>query len=482
MLVVVITFGAFLALFTAIGIASARRREETPDDYLVASRNVSPWLAALSSVATNNSGYMFIGQIGFAYVAGVRSIWLAIGWIAGDLMAWAFVHRRVRERSEGARSVPSLLASQGASGRAVVVVAALLTLVFLGIYAAAQLKAGSKSLHVLFGWDESIGAILGAVIVVVYCFSGGIRASIWTDAAQSMVMLVAMAALLVYAMVEVGGLGALCGRLEAIDPSLVALVPEGSPLALGLWTLGWAGGGLGAIGQPHILIRTMALDSPRSVPRAAAIYFAWFVPFYAAAILVALYARVLMPGLTDAELALPALGSHLMPPVLVGVMLAGLFSATMSTADSQILSCSAAITHDLWPRLGESYLANKLGTIGVAALALGIALFAGSGVFDLVLYAWAALAVTIGPVLLVRVFDGAASGGLGLAMMVAGLATMFLWRGFGLAPFLYEILPGMAAALLVYGAGRGLGLVARAAPDSRSRSELERAEVARARA
>lgn len=458
MLVVITTFAAFLALFTAIGVASARRSAATPDDYLVASRDVSPWLAALSSVATNNSGYMFIGQIGFAYAAGVRSIWLALGWLAGDLMAWAFVHRRVRERSEGARSVPSLLASGRGAGRAVVVVAAILTLVFLGTYAAAQLKAGSKSLHVLFGWDESIGAILGAVIVVVYCFSGGIRASIWTDAAQSMVMLCAMGALLVYAMADVGGLGALLARLEAIDPALVRLVPEGdSTLALGLWTLGWAGGGLGAIGQPHILIRTMALDSPRSVPRAAGYYFAWFVPFYVAAILVALYARVLMPQLTDAELALPALSSELMPPVLVGVMLAGLFSATMSTADSQILSCSAAITHDLWPRLGESYVANKVGTIGVAALALTIALFAGSGVFELVLYAWAALAVTIGPVLLVVVFGGAPSGRLGVAMMAAGLATMFLWRGLGLDTYLYEILPGVTAALLVYASGRALG-------------------------
>jgi sodium/proline symporter len=453
MIVMVASFVAFLVLFTVIGVASARHRAETPDDYLLAGRSVPPWLTALSSVATNNSGYMFIGQIGFAYEVGLRSVWLALGWIVGDLMAWAFVHRRVRERSGelDARSVPSLLGARDGRGRAIVIVAALLTLVFLGVYAAAQLKAGSKSLHVLFGWNETVGAVLGAVIVVVYCFSGGIRASIWTDAAQSMVMLVAMAGLLVYAFVAVGGPAELGARLWAIDPALVRLVAsDGSYLELGLWTLGWVGGGLGVIGQPHILVRTMALDSPKSVPRTGAIYFAWFVPFYAMAIGIALYARVLLPSLSDAELALPSLASELMPPVLVGVVLAGLFSATMSTADSQILACSAAITHDLWPRLGESYLANKLGTLGIAALALGIALFAGSGVFELVLYAWAALAVTIGPVLLVRIGGGAPAGWVGVAMMATGLVTMFVWRGLGWAAAVYEILPGIVAALAVF--------------------------------
>ena len=370
-LVIIISFAFFLAAFTLIGALSSRWSKASSEDYLVASRNVHPWLVALSAVSTNNSGYMFIGLIGFTWRSGVEAVWITFGWILGDLMTWFWVHKRVRHQSEaiGAASVPSLLATDhnGVSNRAILVASGILTFIFLGGYAAAQLKAGSMTLHALFGWPLWFGAVLGIAIVTVYCMSGGIRVSIWTDAAQSVVMLGAMTMLVVVCVIEVGGPSVLFARLEAIDPNLVDFMPHGLAFGIGLYILGFVFAGVATIGQPHILIRFMAIDATESINKARNIYFVWYTFFSAAALVAGLYARVLLPDLgaglspsgvvAATESALPTLSVMMLPPILIGVMLAGLFSATMSTADSQILSCSAAVTQDVVPRWRKSYMA-----------------------------------------------------------------------------------------------------------------------------
>lgn len=458
-MIVVASFAAFMLFFAAVGAASLRVKRTTNDDYLLAGRDVPPWLAALSAVATNNSGYMFIGQIGLTYAIGISSLWLAVGWIVGDALVWWRVHRSVRELSaeEGALSVPTLLGGRARS-RSVIVVTALLVLVFLGTYAAAQLQAGAKAMHAVLGWDEWVGVVISAGLVLFYSYAGGIRASIWTDAAQSFVMIGSMVALLAWSVARIGGVGALGASLAAIDPSLVDPFASDAPWGLGPWALGWIGGGLGVLGQPTILARTMALRSPSEVPRTGAIYFAWFIPFYVSTIALGLCARVLVPELGDPELAMPTLADRVLPELLVGLMLAGVFAATMSTADSQILACSAAITEDLLPKRERPYLVNKLATAAVTALSLAIALWASEGVFVLVLYAWAALAVTLGPLVVVRALRRPLPAGVALAMMGAGLVTMFAWRAAGFDAAMYEILPGMLAAAVVYGVAAAAGL------------------------
>ena len=463
-IVVITCFILFLASFTAIGALAARARKPSSEDYLVASRDVHPWLVALSAVSTNNSGYMFIGLIGFTWRQGVEAVWITSGWILGDLLTWFWVHRRVRCRSEalGAASVPTLLATdeEGEVSRPVAVAAGVLTLLFLGGYAAAQLKAGSTTLHALFGWPMWAGSVLGVVIVTIYCLSGGIRASIWTDAAQSVVMIVAMGSLLLACVARVGGPSALMVALRDIDPHLVALVPDGLVFGFGLYLLGFLAGGAATIGQPHILVRFMAIDGAGSIGRARVVYFIWYTLFSAAALAVGLYARVLLPDLgmglggaaltTATEGALPRLAVSLLPSVLIGLTLAGLFSATMSTADSQLLSCSAAVTQDVAPRFSQSYRASKIATLGVAALALAIALTATRGVFSLVLVAWSVLGAALGPVVIIRLAGRPLSGRLALLMMGSGVATVLLWGASPYAGAVFKALPGMAVPLLLY--------------------------------
>ena len=212
---------------------------------------------------------MFIGQIAYTYRVGIESVWMMIGWIIGDLMAWQLVHPRVRKESEAMNvaTVPALLGtSREGEKRIIIVLGGLMTFVLLGVYAAAQLKAGSTALQTLFGWQPQVGATIGAVIVVLYCFSGGIRASIWTDAAQSIVMILAMATLLIAASFEVGSPTDVWNNLQGQDPELVKWFPSDLKFGFAMYLLGMTFGGFGAIGQPHILVRFMAIRSDRRDP------------------------------------------------------------------------------------------------------------------------------------------------------------------------------------------------------------------------
>lgn len=462
---VIVSFLAFLGVFIVIGVASSLQRKNTTDDYLIAGRTVAPWLAALSAVATNNSGFMFIGQIAYTYQVGIQSVWMMIGWVMGDLAAWMLVHPRVRKQSEQTETstLPALLGSHdNGSRRAVVVLAGLLTFVLLGVYAAAQLKAGSTALQTLFGWEPWLGAVIGAVIVVLYCFSGGIRASIWTDAAQSIVMIMAMAVLLLAAAFEAGGPAAVYDNLAAQDPALVELMPRDLRFGFAMYLLGMTFGGFAAVGQPHILVRFMAIRSVNEVTRARTVYFLWFIPFFIASIAVGLYSRAIMPDLLTmpfaeglsaaqaAEVAMPELARRLLPDILVGLTLAGLFAATMSTADSQILVCSGAITQDVNPKWKNSYIASKLATLAVTALALSIALFAGQGVFSLVLIAWSALGAGLGPALILRLFHVPVTSLNAILMITVGVSTVVVWNLSGYDGDVFKMLPGMCASFLTW--------------------------------
>lgn len=458
MTTVAITFAVFLGLFLLIGTLSQRRSRGTIADYYLASSAVAPAFVGLSAVATNNSGYMFIGVIGYTYATGLSAIWLMIGWIAGDLLGSLLVHRQLRHSTERTRQLTfaGVLARwTGVEFRLVRIVSALLTIVFLGAYSAAQFSAGGKALHALFGWNAGAGATLVAVVVAVYCLAGGIRASIWTDVAQSFVMIFAMGLLLYSAVQGLGGVQASWDRLDAI-PGYMNWFPQRLliPGAAGmiLFVVGWMFAGLSAIGQPHIAIRFMALDRVDALWQARAWYYGFFTLFYAMATAVGLLSRIYLPQLAslDPELALPTMAQHLLPPVLVGVILSGIFAATMSTADSLVLSCSASLTNDLTPTPSRSTLVCKAATLAVTAFALVVALAGTQSVFNLVILAWSTLASAFVPLLLVYVRRHRPQEMHVLLMIFLGVGTSLLWRRAGLHEQLYEGLPGIAVGLLTY--------------------------------
>lgn len=451
------SFIVFLLAFTLVGLSTLFKSRGTRQDYYLASNSVSPVLAGLSAVATNNSGYMFIGVIGYTYTTGLASIWLMIGWIAGDFLASTFVHRRLRNATEKSAEVSyaGVLSNWYDGGQnSLQRLIGIISLIFLMAYASAQLVAGSKALHVLFGWPAWVSAVMGAVLVALYCLAGGIRASIWTDVAQSLVMIVAMAILLVIATSSLGGLDSAIAQMGSVEGFLdwfpKDLVLPG--LAGGiLFAISWAFAGLSVIGQPHIMVRFMALKNAHEMTRARLWYYLWFTAFYAMATGVGLLSRIYLAdsGSFDAELALPTMALTLLSPVLVGLVLAGIFAATMSTADSLILSCSAAITHDILPHKIERPWLLKLTTILITGIALLLALSNNQSVFSMVIMAWSGLASAFAPLLIVLSLGGRPGEKLSIFAVITGLSVAIVWRYMGWHNAVYEGMAGILAGLAV---------------------------------
>ena len=453
------SFLFFMAVFVVIGVSSLFYSRRSRQDYYLASHSIPPWLVGLSAVATNNSGYMFIGVIGYTYVTGLASIWLMVGWITGDFLASMFIHRRLRQAAVDTNeaSYAGVLGHWGGVRfKAFQRLAAIISLMFLLSYAAAQLVAGGKALQVLFGWPNWGGAVLGALLVMVYCYAGGIRASIWTDAAQSFVMMLAMGLMLYAAVASIGGIEAALQRMGSV-PGYLDWYPRDLPFpGVGggaLFALSWMFAGLSVIGQPHIMVRFMALKQGRSMVSARAWYYGWYVIFYLMATAVGMLSRIYLPDAAgfDAELALPTMAQHLLPPVLVGLILAGMFAATMSTADSLVLSCSASITHDLLPHRVEKPTLLKLATLGITMAALLWALYNRQTVFSLVIMAWSTLASAFAPILIVLALGGRPSQRVYITMLLVGAGTALAWRWAGLQDAVYEGMPGILAGLLVFG-------------------------------
>jgi len=448
----VLSFLLFMGVFTAIGLASVRVKQDTTDDYLIAGRGMHPGLAALSAVSTWNSGYMFIGAIGYTYLMGYSIIWLSIASFVGQFIAWIWLYKFIQEEAKGrdVRSLTSLVSN--VSGAPEAKLAALLSVIFLSVYAAAQLTSGGKALLVMMGWSELVGILIGFVLVVAYCYAGGIRASIWTDAAQSCTMIVGSLVLCWVALSEVGGLSGLHGALAAQDRSLTSLYPPDLKFGLSLWMLGFLLGGLSVAGQPQVVSRVMTLGTDADRKKAMIWFFVWQTPFYLLIALIGLASRVIFPEANfDPELGLPMLAMDLLPPFLVGLILASIFAATMSTADSQVLACTAAVTDDLRPEWSQDHKKTKRVTLAIAVFATLISIGGqyipgGNNVFGLVILAVYGLGSIFIPILIIRWMGYEPDTQHAVTMMLAAITGVILWRLMGWNMDVFESVPGMAAA------------------------------------
>ncbi len=451
------SFLASLLLFLAIGLASVAKSRNSAEDYLVAGKAIPAWLAGLSAVATNNSGFMFIGMIGLTYTTGLSSIWLMVGWILGDLLVSLLTLRPLHAASRSAQvhSYGGLLAHwHGSDHHALRRLIGLLTILFLTLYAAAQLKAGSKATEVLLQWEPSWGILISATIVLLYSAAGGLRASIWTDAAQSLVMLLGMGMLIAGGLELAGGWQPAMAKMTAIDSHYLAWFPDTGISSIVLFILGWLFGGIAVVGQPHIVIRFISLDESSQINRMRLYYYGWFTLFYGATILVGLLSRIAFPerGDFDAELALPTMAQLVLPDMMVGLVLAALFAATLSTADSLILSCSAAVTRDFVQQPGRMHAlwVAKLTTATVLGVAVWIALSGADSVFALVLDAWGLLGSAFAPLVILLALGLRISQPVAISMIVAGVGAFLLWQQLGLGGALYSVAPGIVAGLLTY--------------------------------
>ena len=455
-LVLVASFLLFMCAFAGIGLASMWVKEDTTDDYLVAGRGMHPALAALSAVSTWNSGYMFIGFIGFTYTMGYSIIWIGLGSMIGQIVAWVWLYKFIQQsaKERDVRSLSSLVSNVTGSPEAKL--AAILSVLFLAVYAAAQLTSGGKALYVMLGWSEVIGILIGFVLVVAYCYAGGIRASIWTDAAQSSVMIIGSSLLCYVAMQEVGGVSGLHDGLESQNANLTSMVPADLNFGVSLWIFAFFLGGLSVAGQPQVVTRVMTLATDQDRKTAMLWFFAWQTPFLLIMVIIGLASRVVFTGADfDPELGLPMLAMETLGPFWVGLILASIFAATMSTADSQVLACTAAFTDDVMPQISQDHKKTKIVTLVIAAFATAISIFGlyvpgGDSVFALVVLAVYGLGSIFVPILIIRWAGYEPDTNHTMAMMLAALFTVILWSVSGFGDDIFPSVPGMGAAFITH--------------------------------
>ena len=447
-----------LGLTCLVGFFAVRESRKSEEDYFLASQTISPYSLAFSSSASKYSGFIFAGFMGAAYLNGTLVIWLGLGLLLGHCLVYALAVSRLQSMNSSgwALSIGELLTFWNGENRVLLRrFIGLLTLFFLSFYAAAQLKAGGMALEVALGQPLYVGILLSTAIILFYCWSGGIRASIWTDSAQIIMMTLSLLLILVMAVLKEGGIAELVASFRATAPG-TELIPQN--LSIGgysgwlIFCFGSLGFGMSILGQPHILIRAMALKDARDTKKFIVSNYTFEALFVLLFTLVGLSTRVILQDMSafEPELALFLSAKEMLPPLAVGFVLAGVFSSTLSTADSQILSCSASLMRDLPEPPKQSLLQAKLGTVGVACAATVLALFAEQDIFSLVAFAYAGLGASIGSVLVLRLLNDTISERGALLVALVGGTTVVVWNLLDLTSYINESIPGFSAALLVY--------------------------------
>lgn len=463
---VALTFIIYLALIFLIG-AYAYLRTRNASDYFLGGRSLPPAVAALSAGASDMSGWLLLGLPGAAYVAGLSSMWIAVGLLTGIVLSWTTMARRLRIYSyelDDALTVPAYLHRRFNLGHPWLRTAcAFFILLFFLFYVASGLIAGGKLFETVFGWDYRWAVILGALAVVAYTLFGGFLAVSWTDVFQGLLMSLALLIVPLMVISDTSGMEASWEQLHEKVPELMHLLTDSTGAALGgiaiLSSLAW---GLGYFGQPHILARFKALRSPEDVPVAASVAAIWSLAGFAGALSVGLFGHLeLQQTLADGERIFMALVETLFHPLVAGVLLAAILSAIMSTADSQLLVSSAALSEDIYrvwfgrETTPEAMVnVGRWAVVGLSLIAIWIAMDPEAKVLDVVAYAWAGLGAAFGPTILISLFWSRMTGAGAIAGVLVGGLTVLIWRQLSGGIFdLYELLPGFvlstAAIVLV---------------------------------
>ena len=372
----------FLTIICVIAFLAMQRCQNTKKDYFLADQNISPWMLALSSNASKYSGFIFAGFMGLAYLDGTKALWFIFGIAFGSLfsMAYAVWHLRRMNTGGWALSLGELITTSWHGKDYMILRRAIgiFIIIFLSIYGAAQFRAAGKILEVALQQPTYVGILLSAAVIIFYCWSGGIRASIWTDAIQFIVMTLSLLLILVVTVIKEGGPSHLLNSFLATGTDEVMFIPQN--LSIGgypgwlLFCISSIGFGACGIGQPHILIRGMICNN-HNIKKFIILHGLFEIIFLILCLLVGLSTRVILKDISgfDQELALFLSAKELLSPIAVGFILAGILSSTLSTADSQILCCCASLMRDLPSRPKHSLNQAKIGTLGFALLATLIA-------------------------------------------------------------------------------------------------------------
>ena len=458
---VLLTLVLYNAALIGVGLWARGRNQDVADFYL-AGRGLGPWIAAISASASSSSAWTLLGVSGAAYAWGLPALWLFPATVGGFLINWMWIAPRLQNLAseEGAVTLSAVIVpvSLGDSRRTILRIAAIIIVFSFTFYVASQFEAAGKAFESTFALSKQTSILIGAGIVLAYTLLGGFWAVSVTDSVQGLLMFIAAIVLPAVALMAVGGFESLLaglGEIGGIGSPTASL----SVVMMILFVLGLLGIGIGYPGQPHVVNRFMALKDAKSLRQGRVIALTWAVIVYSGMLIVGFSARVLFADLADSEQVMFKVAGDLLPPVVAGVMLAAVLSAIMSTADSQLLVASSAISYD-W-NLADGKIESGLGksrvtVVVVLIMATILALVWRADIFSRVLFAWSSLGSAFGPILILRLLGRSISAeGTLLAMLTGfGLTVVISWFPAMPGDFAERIVPFVFAMGIAASASR----------------------------
>lgn len=477
---IIVTIVVYLAAMLLVGFAYSKTNNDSTDFYL-GGRKMGPLVTAMSAEASDMSSWLLMGMPGLAYLTGIASPgWTAIGLALGTWLNWLIVARRLRRYSANldAITVPQFLSLRFHDQRNLLnALGAVIIIVFFVPYTASGFAACGKLFHSLFGVDYMAAMLVSALVIVGYTILGGFRAVTTTDLIQSMVMSLALIAVLGYGIVVAGGWGAVVENAQSLSGYLTMTASHdavtGGATSYSLLdivsTMAW---GLGYFGMPHILLRFMAIEDEKKLVLSRRIATVWVVIAMAASIVIGMVGLGMTRvgaleflGGSSSETLIVRIASLIsrhgvLAAVLAGLILAGILAATMSTADSQMLAAASSVSQNILQEFGhlklsekQSLFAARLTIICVSVVGVVLARDPDSSVFGIVSFAWAGFGGAFGAVVLCALFWKRCNWQGALAGMLCGGLMVFVWK-YIVSPLggvfgIYELLPAFLVSLAV---------------------------------
>lgn len=439
----------------------AFRKTSNLTDYMLGGRSLGPAVTALSAGAADMSGWLLMGLPGAIYASGLIEAWIAIGLTVGAYLNWLFVAPRLRmytQVSNDSITIPSYLDNRLKDKTKLLRIASgLIILVFFTFYVSSGMVAGGVFFESSFGYNYHTGLLLTSGVVIAYTLFGGFLAVSYTDFIQGLVMFFALIIVPIFGLFLTGGISESAASIREVNPKFLSLF-SGATVAGVISTVAW---GLGYFGQPHIIVRFMAIKSVKETKQARRIGIGWMFLSLFGAIATALVgiAYYHQNGLTlkNPETVFIALGQILFHPFIAGIMLAAILAAIMSTISSQLIVTSSALVEDIYKAVFKTNASDKqyvflgrMAVLLVSVLAMYLAWEQDNKILDLVSFAWAGFGAAFGPIILLTLYWKKITNWGALAGMVAGAATAYIWgSNEDLHKDMYEIVPGFIICLVV---------------------------------
>lgn len=476
---IVIAIVIYLAALLIMGAIFAKENH-TVGDYYLGGRKLGPFVTAMSAEASDMSSWLLMGLPGVAYATGVCDVfWTALGLGIGTYVNWLLVAKRLRKYSEKNNSVtiPDFFENRFRDkSHTLMLISSLIIVVFFVPYVGSGFAACGKLFSSLFGLDYTIAMIASAAVIIGYTATGGFMAASVTDFIQSIIMTIALIAVVCFGLSTVDGISPVSTYSNSLDGyiSLTAMhdfetasrVSYGGIITI-ISTMAW---GLGYFGMPHILLRFMAIEDPEKIKLSRRISTVWVFIAMGVAIFIGVMTRTMVHEgaigeLADSERAIVIIAQTLaehsfIASLLAGVILAGILACTMSTCDSQMLAASSSVSENIIHETFGIQLSEHMQMVMarvvlviIAAIGVIIARDPNSSVFGIVSFAWAGFGAAFGPIMLLALFWKRANKYGAIAGMIGGGVMIFVWK-FGIKPLggifgIYELLPAFIIALIL---------------------------------